>query len=361
MKITISPSSNPISPTQRDQYLEAPGFGKYFTDHMAVAEWNQSSGWSDLTISAYGPLNLDPAAMVFHYGQEIFEGMKAYYQPDGSIALFRPDANALRFAKSAARITLPELPVEDFVSAVEALVKQDAGWVPKKVGESLYLRPFMIATEVGLGVRPSNKALFAVIATPAAAYFNSAKAVTVWISLEYVRAVLGGTGEAKCGGNYAASLLAQQEAAKEGCDQVVWLDAKERFWVEEMGGMNLYFVKGRGKDATIFTPKLTGTLLHGITRDSILSVAKDLGYRVEEGMISIDQWRDGVASGEISEIFACGTAAVIAPVGSAKSKYGTWVTGDGNPGPITMEIRNHLLGIQHGTLPDKHGWMKRVI
>jgi len=182
MKITIRPSSNPISPTQRDQYLEAPGFGKYFTDHMAVAEWNQSSGWSDLTISAYGPLNLDPAAMVFHYGQEIFEGMKAYYQPDGSIALFRPDANALRFAKSAARITLPELPVEDFVSAVEALVKQDAGWVPKKVGESLYLRPFMIATEVGLGVRPSNKALFAVIATPAAAYFNSAKAVTVWIS-----------------------------------------------------------------------------------------------------------------------------------------------------------------------------------
>jgi branched-chain amino acid aminotransferase len=298
--------------------------------------------------------------MVFHYGQEIFEGMKAYSQPDGSIALFRPEANGLRFAKSAARITLPELPVADFVSAVEALVRIDSGWVPKKVGESLYIRPFMIATEVGLGVRPSNQALFAVIATPAAAYFNAAKAVTVWISTEYVRAALGGTGEAKCGGNYAASLLAQQQAAAQGCDQVVWLDAKERRYIEEMGGMNLYFVKGRGKDATIFTPKLTGTLLPGITRDSILSVASDLGYQVEEGMISIDEWRDGVASGEISEIFACGTAAVIAPVGTAKSVHGTWITGDGNPGQITMEIRNHLLGIQHGTIADKHGWMKKV-
>ena len=219
----------------------------------------------------------------------------------------------------------------------------------------------MIATEVGLGVRPSNKALFAIIATPAAAYFNAAKAVTVWISTEYVRAALGGTGEAKCGGNYAASLLAQLQAAKEGCDQVVWLDAKERRWVEEMGGMNLYFVRGKGKDATIFTPKLTGTLLPGITRDSILSVASDLGYKVAEGMISTDEWRDGVASGEISEIFACGTAAVIAPVGSAKSAHGTWMTGNGNPGPITMEIRNHLLGIQHGTIADKHGWMKKVL
>ena len=361
MKISIKQSANAVEASERQKRVSEPGFGKYFTDHMVVAEWNASTGWGDATVKSYGPLELDPAAMVFHYGQEIFEGMKAYSQPDGSIALFRPDANGLRFAKSAARITLPELPVADFVSCVEALVKIDREWVPKKVGESLYIRPFMIATEVGLGVRPSNKALFAIIATPAAAYFNAAKAVTVWISTEYVRAALGGTGEAKCGGNYAASLLAQQQAAKEGCDQVVWLDAKERCWVEEMGGMNLYFVRGRGKDATIFTPKLTGTLLPGITRDSILSVAKDLGYKVEEGMINIDQWRDGVASGEISEIFACGTAAVIAPVGCAKSAQGTWLTGDGTPGPITMEIRNHLLGIQHGTIADKHGWMKKVI
>ena len=360
MKIEVIPSNNPVPKDLRESYLAEPGFGRYFTDHMVLAEWNQSSGWADAQVCAYGPLSMDPASMVFHYGQEIFEGMKAYSQPDGSIALFRPDANGLRFIKSAARIALPELPVADFVACVSKLVEIDSAWVPRKIGESLYIRPFMIATEVGLGVRPSNKALFSVIATPAAAYFNAEKAVTVWISTEYVRAALGGTGEAKCGGNYAASLLAQQQAAKEGCDQVVWLDAKERRWVEEMGGMNLYFVKGRGKDATIFTPKLTGTLLPGITRDSVLTVAKDLGYKTEEGMINIDQWRDGVASGEITEIFACGTAAVIAPVGIAKSAAGTWVTGDGAPGEITMQIRNHLLGIQHGTIEDKHGWMRKV-
>jgi branched-chain amino acid aminotransferase len=360
VKINVKLNPNLVSDADREKFVAEPGFGKYFTDHMVTAEWNQASGWGDANVLAYGPISLDPAAMVFHYGQEIFEGMKAYRQPDGSISLFRPDANGARFNRSAARIALPEIPVTDFVACVEALVKQDSKWVPSKVGESLYLRPFMIATEVGLGVRPTNKALFSVIATPAAAYFNASKAVTVWISTEYVRAALGGTGEAKCGGNYAASLLAQQQAAKEGCDQVVWLDAKERRWVEEMGGMNLYFVKGHGKDATIFTPKLTGTLLAGITRDSILTAAKDLGYKTEEGMINIDEWRNGVASGDISEIFACGTAAVIAPIGTAKSAQGTWKTGDGNPGPITMEIRNHLLGIQHGTVADKHGWMRKV-
>lgn len=360
MKIKIEANPNPVKDSDREKFVAEPGFGKYFTDHMLVAEWNQASGWADATIKSYGPISLDPAAMVFHYGQEIFEGMKAYRQPDGSVALFRPDANGARFMRSAARITLPELPVIDFVNCVEELVKLESKWVPSKVGESLYLRPFMIATEVGLGVRPSNKAMFAIIATPAAAYFNAAKAVTVWISTEYVRAAQGGTGEAKCGGNYAASLLAQQEAAKQGCEQVVWLDAKERRWIEEMGGMNLYFVRGKGKDATIFTPKLTGTLLPGITRDSILTVAKDLGYRTEEGMISIEEWRDEVASGKISEIFACGTAAVIAPIGAAKSAQGTWTTGDGSPGEITMQIRNHLLGIQHGTIPDSHNWMKKV-
>jgi len=243
---------------------------------------------------------------------------------------------------------------------VEALVKQDRKWVPTNIGESLYIRPFMIATEVGLGVRPSNHATFLIITTPASAYFNPNKAVTVWISTEYVRAAPGGTGAAKTGGNYAGSLLAQKQAAEQGCDQVVWLDATERRWVEEMGGMNLYFVKGSGATATIFTPKLTGTLLAGITRDSILSVAADLGYRVEEGMISVDDWRDGVASGEITEIFACGTAAVVSPIGAAKSAAGTWTTGNGEPGPITMQIRETLLGIQHGTIEDKHGWNVRV-
>ena len=327
---------------------------------MVTIDWSEADGWSDANLNAYGPITLDPATAVFHYGQEIFEGMKAYSQPDGSISLFRPDANAMRFARSAARLALPELSVEEFIETITTLVKQDRKWVPKKVGESLYIRPFMFATEVGLGVRPSNMAKYVLIATPAGAYFNAANAVTVWISTEYVRAAIGGTGEAKCGGNYAASLVAQKQAATKGCDQVVWLDAVERRWVEEMGGMNLYFVKGSGKDATVITPKLTGTLLPGITRDSILSVAKDLGYKVEEVMLSIDDWRDGVASGEITEIFACGTAAVVSAVGAAKSEFGTWTTGDGKPGPITMQIRETLLGIQHGTIEDKHGWNVKV-
>ena len=360
MAITINRSTHLVSDADRAAKLEAPGFGKYYTDHMIVAEWSQDTGWSTPELKPYGPISLDPAAAVFHYGQEIFEGLKAYRQPDGSISLFRPEANAARFQRSAARLALPELPIETFVESVETLVREDAGWVPSKVGESLYLRPFMFASEVGLGVRPSNRATYMLIATPAAAYFNPEKAVSVWISKEYVRAVQGGTGEAKCGGNYAASLIAQREAAKEGCDQVVWLDAKDRYWVEEMGGMNLYFVKGKGKEATVMTPKLTGTLLPGITRDSILSVAADLGYKVEETMINIDDWRDGVASGEISEIFACGTAAVVSPVGQAKSALGTWITGDGNPGAITMQIRQTLLGIQHGEVADTHKWLHQV-
>ena len=360
MKTILTPNHNPVNDADRTAKIAEGGFGKHYTDNMVIAHWSEADGWSDATLQPYGPITLDPATAVFHYGQEIFEGMKAYNQPDGSISLFRPEANAKRFARSAARLALPEMPVDFFVNTVEELVKQDRKWVPTNVGESLYIRPFMIATEVGLGVRPSNKAMYMLIATPASAYFNPSKAVTVWISTEYVRAAAGGTGEAKCGGNYAASLVAQKQAAAQGCDQVVWLDANERRWVEEMGGMNLYFVKGSGKDATIVTPKLTGTLLPGITRDSILTVAADLGYKVEEVMLSIDDWRDGVASGEITEIFACGTAAVVSPIGAAKSAHGTWTTGDGNPGPITGEIRKTLLGIQHGTIEDKHGWNKRV-
>ena len=356
MKVNVKLNSNPTPAAKRDEYLSAPGFGKYYTDHMVVAKWSEKNGWSDASLQPYGPLSLDPATMVFHYGQEIFEGMKAYIQPDGGVSLFRPEANAKRFAKSAARMALPEMPTDFFLATIEALIKQDKDWVPKKVGESLYLRPFMIATEVGLGVRPTNKAKYILIATPAGAYFNPSKAVTVWISTEYVRAAPGGTGEAKCGGNYAASLVAQKAAAAEGCDQVVWLDAVERKWVEEMGGMNLYFVKGN----KVVTPKLTGTLLPGITRDSILSVARDLGFETEEVMLSVDDWKAGIESGEITETFACGTAAVVSPIGAAKSKWGTWVTGDGNPGPITMKIREALLNIQHGVIADNHGWVKVV-
>jgi branched-chain amino acid aminotransferase len=361
MKVQLKPNQQPVPDTEREERVAAPGFGKYYTDNMVVAQWSEAEGWSDAELIPYGPISLDPATAVFHYGQEIFEGLKAYRHPDGSISLFRPEANAARFARSAARLALPEMPTEFFVETIEQLVTQDQNWVPSKVGESLYLRPFMIATEVGLGVRPSNKATYLLIATPAGAYFNASVAVTVWISTEYVRAAPGGTGEAKCGGNYAASLVAQKQAATEGCDQVVWIDAIERKWVEEMGGMNLYFVKGSGANARVVTPKLTGTLLPGITRDSILTVAADLGYAVSEEMISVNDWRDGVLSGEITEIFACGTAAVVSAVGGAKSAHGYWKTGDGNPGPITVQIRETLLGIQHGTIPDTHGWNHKVI
>lgn len=356
MTIKITPNLNALSAAERDAKVAEGGFGKYYTDHMVVCEWSEKDGWGVPELKAYGPLSLDPATAVLHYGQEIFEGMKAYRQPDGGVALFRPEANAQRFNRSAKRLALPEMPEELFLETVNALVSQDAGWVPNQVGESLYLRPFMIATEVGLGVRPSNKATYLLIATPAGAYFNPSKAVTVWISTEYVRAAPGGTGEAKCGGNYAASLVAQKAAAAEGCDQVVWLDAVERKWIEEMGGMNLYFVKGN----KVITPKLTGTLLPGITRDSILSMARDLGYETEEVMLSVHDWKDGLDSGEITEVFACGTAAVVSPIGAAKSKWGTWTVGDGNPGAVTMKIRETLLAIQHGQIEDKHGWVKRV-
>ena len=356
MTIKISLNPNALSAAERDAKVAEGGFGKYYTDHMVICDWDEANGWGTPELVPYGPITLDPATAVFHYGQEIFEGMKAYRQPDGGVALFRPEENAKRFNRSAKRLALPELPVETFIETVETLVKEDIGWVPNNVGESLYIRPFMIATEVGLGVRPTNKARYLLIATPAGAYFNPSKAVTVWISTEYVRAAPGGTGEAKCGGNYAASLVAQKAAAAEGCDQVVWLDAVERKWVEEMGGMNLYFVKGN----KVITPKLTGTLLPGITRDSILSVARDLGYETEEVMLSVDDWKNGIESGEITETFACGTAAVVSPIGAAKSKWGTWVTGDGNPGPITMKIRETLLGIQHGQVPDKYNWVKVV-
>jgi len=360
--ISLDPNRAPLSDNAREAILAEPGFGKYFTDNMVTATWNSSSGWSELRLTPYGPLSLDPATMVLHYGQEIFEGLKAYRQPDGGIALFRPEQNARRFARSATRLALPALPEELFLESVHALVKQDQAWVPARADESLYLRPMMIATEVGLGVRPSSRAEYVLIASPAGAYFKGGvRPVTVWISTEYVRAAPGGTGEAKCGGNYAASLVAQQSAAAQGCDQVVWLDAVHREYVEEMGGMNLYFVMGSGSSARVVTPKLTGTLLPGITRDSLLTLAADLGYEAGEVSITVDQWRRGVADGEITEVFACGTAAVITPVGAVKSATDQWSHGTGESGPIALQLREALLGIQSGLGADEHGWMERVI
>ncbi|NLU71048.1 branched-chain amino acid aminotransferase [Streptomyces sp. HNM0574] len=361
IEFDLKPSAQPLPDAEREAVLANPGFGRYFTDHMVTIKWTEGRGWHDAQLQPYAPLQMDPANMTLHYAQSIFEGLKAYRQPDGSVAVFRPDANARRFQRSAKRLAMPELPVETFIEACDLLVTQDKSWVPGVGEESLYLRPFMFASEVGLGVKPANEYTFMVIASPAGPYFSGGiKPVSVWLSEDYVRAAPGGTGEAKCAGNYAASLVAQAEAAQHGCDQVVWLDAVERRWVEEMGGMNLYFVYGSGADARIVTPELTGTLLPGITRDSLLSIASDLGYATEEARISTDAWREGNADGSLTEVFACGTAAVITPVGDVKTSRDSWTVGGGEPGPVTMRLREALLAIQSGRAEDPHGWMHEL-
>jgi branched-chain amino acid aminotransferase len=361
IELALAPTSSPLDGAERARRMRQPAFGRVFSDHMVSALWTRDEGWHDARLRPYESVVLDPATMVLHYAQSIFEGLKAYRQVDGGIATFRPDANARRFASSARRMALPQLPGSFFVESIEALVRQDHEWVPDNPGESLYLRPFMFATETGLGVRPTNRCLYLLIASPAGAYFpRGVHPVSVWLSTEYTRAAPGGTGEAKCAGNYAGGLVAQQQAAERGCDQVVWLDAVEHRWVEEMGGMNLFFVFGSGADARLVTPSLTGTLLPGITRDSLLILARDLGYDVEERLISTDEWRAGNASGEITEVFACGTAAVITPIGSVRSAQADWTVGSGEPGKVTMQLREALLDIQHGAAPDKHGWIHRI-
>ena len=359
----IHPTSRPVPEAEREAILAAPGFGQVFTDHMVTLRWSAASGWHDARLEPYGPLTLDPATSVFHYGQEFFEGMKAYRQDSGSVALFRPEANAARFNRSARRMAMPELPEETFIRALEVLVTQDSAWVPGGLGNSLYLRPFMIATQRGLGfTKPSDRYLFCVIASPATAYFGATpRALTVWLSEEYTRAAPGGTGFAKAGGNYGGAFAAGQEAVAQECDQVVWLDSAERTWVEEMGGMNLFFVFRRGpRQPSIMTPALTGTLLPGVTRDSLLTLAPTLGIAAEEGALSIDQWRRQCASGELAEVFACGTAAVIAPVGAVKGRSTAWLVGDGSLGPVTLWLREELLGIQYGQRPDPFGWVHKV-
>ncbi len=346
---------------ERVEQLADPGFGRYFTDSMVVARYTAGQGWHDARVTGYAPLQLDPSAAALHYAQSIFEGLKAYAQPDGTVATFRPEANAARFARSAARLAMPPVPQDAFLAAVDALVDADRDWVPTGPDQTLYLRPYQLAVEPFLGVRPAHEYLFIVIASPAGAYFpRGVQPVSVYLSEDYIRAAPGGTGDVKCAGNYAASLLAQEQAIAAGCDQVVWLDATEKRYVEEMGGMNLFFVQGAGDDAELITPELTGTLLPGITRDSLITVARDRGMRVTERRFSVDEWRSGVADGTVTETFACGTAAVITPVGEVKARTGDFTVGNGEPGPLTMRLREHLLDIQHGRVPDTHGWLHRV-
>lgn len=356
MSFRIEPTANPKSDADRKALLEAPAFGRVFTDHMLTMRYTADKGWSDGVIAARAPLAIDPAAAVLHYAQEIFEGMKAYWLADGTAALFRPQANAARFNRSARRMAMPELPEEAFVEGIKQFVALERDWIPSGDGASLYLRPFMFATEAFLGVRPAREYLFAIIASPAGSYFKSGSAgLRLFVSHEHVRAAPGGTGEAKCGGNYAGGLVAQSAASEAGCDQVLFLDAREQRWIEELGGMNIMFVFD---DGSMVTPPLGGTILPGITRDSLLRLARDAGVTVREEPYSIDQLKADAASGRLVEAFACGTAAVV-------SSIATFVDGDAEISlpaatPVTTQLKSALQSIYAGTAEDRHGWLTRI-
>jgi branched-chain amino acid aminotransferase len=357
LKFEIQPTSNPTSEKERAAKLVDPGFGRVFTDHVAVVRYNQTEGWHGARIEPRANFSLDPAAAVFHYAQEIFEGLKAYKRDDGGVNLFRPDANARRFRSSAERMAMPLLPEAAFLEAVEELVRIDRAWMPGGEG-SLYLRPFMIASEIFLGVKPSAEYIFAIIASPVGSYFKGGPApVSIWVSENYTRAAIGGTGAIKCGGNYAASLRAQAEAIEHGCDQVVFLDAVERRYIEELGGMNIFFVFD---DGSLLTPPL-GTILPGITRDSIIALMNDSGTPVREEDYTIDQWRADTASGKLKEAFACGTAAVISPIGKVCSTTGDFLIGGGAAGPVAMGLRKKLVDIHYGRAADPYNWIRKLL
>jgi branched-chain amino acid aminotransferase len=357
LTFTVTRNEQPKSVEQREAILADPGFGNYFTDHMVDICWSANGGWHRPRVQPYGPIAMDPAAAVLHYAQEIFEGLKAYRHADGSVWTFRPEANAERMQRSARRLALPELPTDYFLESLRQLIAVDADWVPTADETSLYLRPFMFAKEAFLGVRPANKVNYYVIASPAGAYFTGGVApVSIWLTTEHSRAGVGGTGAAKTGGNYAASLLAQAEASDNGCAQVLFLDSVEHKWVEELGGMNIILVH---KDGTIITPK-SDSILAGVTRDSILQLAADRGHKVEHRPVSIAEWRAGVESGDIVEMFACGTAAVVTPIAQVKSAEFTIGSADAPAGELTMSLRQELTDIQYGRVADRHGWMTRL-
>lgn len=358
IEFTVTTSNHRLSDEERAKILANPGFGVNFTDHMVGIEWAADKGWYNARVQPYGPISLDPACSVLHYAQEIFEGLKAYRHADGSIWAFRPQANAARMQRSAERLALPPLPEAEFLESIRQLVTVDKAWVPSAPETSLYLRPFMIASERFLGVRSAQHASYYVIASPAGAYFSKGVApVSIWVSEHFTRAARGGTGAAKCGGNYSASLLPQQEAYKHGCSQVLFLDAVDGTYLEELGGMNVFLVR---KDGSLLTPSLTGSILEGVTRDSLIQLAKDQGRVVEERKITLEEVQAGMANGEISEAFACGTAAVITPICAIKGQGFMAGHDDAPAGELTMSLRRALTDIQYGRAPDPHGWMMRL-
>ena len=359
MQFTHIPHPALTPDAERLAKLEDPGFGTTFTDHMVLIDYDaDSGGWQNPRTLPHGPLQLQPSASVLHYAQEIFEGMKAYQYGDGELALFRPEENARRFNASARRMAMPEIPEELFIQSIRELVALDKAWVPGNPDGALYLRPFMFASEAFLGVRPARQYTYCLIACAVGGYFKKgAKAVKIWVSEDYVRAAPGGTGAAKTGGNYAASLVPQAEAIEQGCDQVVFLDAVERKWIEELGGMNLFFVMD---DGSVITPPLTGTILPGITRASLIALMQAEGLTVREEEYSIDQWREDAQSGRLVETMACGTAAVVTAVGTVAGRDGEFHIGAGGTGQLTAKMRERLVGIQKGAVDDAHGWVMKL-
>ena len=354
LDIRIEKTTTPKALPAQDNPLT---FGTIFTDHMFVMNYQKGKGWFDPRVVPYQPISLQPSAMVFHYGQEMFEGLKAYRADDGRALLFRPDMNAKRTNNTNKRLCIPEIPVEDFIQAVQAVVKVDEAWIPNKPGTSLYIRPFIIATDPFLGVRPSDTYLFVIILSPVGAYYpEGLNPVKIWIEDDYVRAVKGGIGEAKTGGNYVASMAAQLKAHDEGYSQVLWLDGVERKYIEEVGAMNIFF-KINGK---VLTPMLNGSILPGITRNSVIALCKEWGYEVEERRISVDELYEASVNGTLEEVWGTGTAAVISPVGHLRFQNQVMQIKDGGIGELSQKLYDTVTGIQLGKIEDTRGWVVEV-
>ncbi len=354
MNIKINRTANPKPLPAEDNPLT---FGTIFTDHMFVMDYETGKGWHNPRIEEYAPVSLEPSAMVFHYGQEMFEGLKAYKAEDGRILLFRPQKNIERANNTNRRICIPEIPEEDFLQAIKEVVRVDQAWIPTKPGTSLYIRPFIIATDPFLGVRPSDTYKFFIILSPVGAYYpEGLDPVKIWIEDEYVRAVRGGIGEAKVGANYVASLKAQMKAHEEGYSQVLWLDGVERKYIEEVGAMNIFF-KING---TVVTPMLNGSILPGVTRNSCIALCKSWGLPVQERRVSVDELVAAAKDGSLEEVWGSGTAAVISPVGHLRYGDEVMQIQDGGIGEISQKLYDTVTGIQLGKIEGPEGWVVEV-